>query len=321
LIQSRAITNRARWLGWRKKNLGASEIAALFGVHPFLTAYKLWALKSGLIEEDDDSLVKRRGRHFERTAIDILREENPKWSIHRGRRYYWDDETRLGATPDVDVDTLLDTTALGHGVGVIQIKTVGQWAWKKYWHNPEGEVVAPDWVAIQASQEAYFRGATWAAVFPLVWDVDVPLIQVPLKMHLIRTIERLAEDFWRRVRDNEPYPPDWGRDAALFLDLHRDDSGSTVDLSSDQVFAGLIKARQKLAAIEKRGREAAEERTPIDAQIVSRMGNAAVARWGKEVEQIVTAMTVKEAKIAYTRKAYRVVRPKGFVEEEGVENQ
>ena len=46
-------TNRQEWLESRKSSVGSSEVAALFGVSPWTTRDKLWAIKSGIVEADD----------------------------------------------------------------------------------------------------------------------------------------------------------------------------------------------------------------------------------------------------------------------------
>jgi hypothetical protein len=39
--------SRTEWLAARQPNIGASEVAALFGEHPFLTEFELFRQKSG----------------------------------------------------------------------------------------------------------------------------------------------------------------------------------------------------------------------------------------------------------------------------------
>jgi len=254
MIHSWEITDRDTWLARRGKNINASEVAALFGqrVHPFLTPLKLFALKSGILTEEGDSPTKRRGRYFEPVVADILREDYPDWTITKHTSYFWDEEKRLGATPD-----FWATRPLTYGPLTIQVKTVGQFAFRRHWHTPEGEIAVPLWVAVQANVEAYLTGAAEAGVAALrLGDggLDVLYVDIPLKLPLIRKIEELADEFWLRIKENRPYEPELpGRDRQLVMD--RD------------------------------ARTANEQRKQVDAQLIRRMGNSsrAIVDGGAEV--------------------------------------
>src|SRR5579862_1210871 len=102
-VVEREVGGRDEWLGWRKKNVNASEGACLFGenAHPHLTVYKLWADKGGLLPPDPDNPTLRRGRLLEPVAVELLREEQPGWKVWQPNVYLHDLEARIGATPDV----------------------------------------------------------------------------------------------------------------------------------------------------------------------------------------------------------------------------
>ena len=44
-IETRQITSRDEWLQWRKQDITASVIGALFNVHPYKTALQLYVEK------------------------------------------------------------------------------------------------------------------------------------------------------------------------------------------------------------------------------------------------------------------------------------
>jgi putative phage-type endonuclease len=311
-IHSRTIRNRREWLEWRKQNLNASEIAALFGpdVHPYLTPYKLWNLKCEAISDEADNPTLRRGKKFEPVVIDCLREDHPDWELHQSKVYLHDDETRLGATPDVYA-----TRPDLYGAGIIQIKTVGAFAFERKWHDAEGVVRVPTWIAVQASVEAYLAAASWAAVAAMrLGDggIDIIYVDIPLKPGLIHRLEDLAADFWRRVTENDPYDPDFGRDRKLILDLYREGDGSVLDLTGDEAFYNLVDHREVLHRIEKHGDEAGEERKTLDAQIIHRLGNASAARLG---ETIVRVSMVRKKPYIVKATQYPLVKVKGFKNE------
>lgn len=59
------------WKSLREKNIGGSEVAALFGESPYLTFYKLWHIKRGLIEAPnlDDNERVQAGKFMEGGAL------------------------------------------------------------------------------------------------------------------------------------------------------------------------------------------------------------------------------------------------------------
>lgn len=308
MIHSWPITSREEWLARRKQNVNASEAAALFGpeIHPHLTPFKLWALKCERVPDPEDNPLMERGRLFEPVVIEWVRRDHPDWRLNKTQVYFWDDATRLGCTPDVD-----GTRPDVFGDGIIQIKTVGQSAWKRRWHDENGEIAIPTWVAVQASVEAYLTGSSWAGVAAMKLGdggTEVLYFDVPLKHHLIHAIEDLTAEFWRRVAENDPYDPDYGRDRKLIFDLFVDGTGPILDLSDDIEFGEILQERDQLKEVEKAGESAAAQRKALDARLITKLGNSPAARGSG---RLVTIKMVK--KKAYTVKAqhYPLVKVRG----------
>jgi predicted phage-related endonuclease len=308
VIHSWPIESRAEWLGRRRKNVNASEVAALFGadVHPYLSPFKLWALKCGKAEDEAETPAMRRGKLFEPVVIEILREDHPDWRLHPATSYLWDDESRIGCTPDCYAER---ADIQGHGV--VQIKTVGSYAFKRMWHDEDGDVAVPTWVAVQASVEAYLTGAVWAAVAALrLGDggIDIALCDIPLKPHLIHKIEDLVGEFWRRVDANDPYEPDFGRDRKLVFDLYAEGHGPPIDLTDDAEFRQWLDTRARFKDLEKAGEVAATERKALDARIIHRMGNAPAASCAS---RIVSVKVVKKRAYSVKAQQYPLLSVKG----------
>jgi len=309
MIHSWPIASREEWLARRQANVNASEAAGLFGpeIHPYWTPYKLWALKSGKLPDQEDSPTLRRGRMFEPVVIDILSEDYPDWKINKAETYLWDDQTRIGCTPDVWA-TRPDQP---YGHGVIQIKTVGQFAFKKRWHDENGDVAVPTWVAVQASVEAYLTGASWAGVAAMKLGdggVEVVYIDIPLKPHLIHRIEDLTDELWRRVSANEPFDPDFGRDRKLVFDLYAEGSGPIIDLTGDAELGDILSQRAQFKQVEKAGEDATAQRKILDARIIHKLGNAPSARFGSRVVNI---KLVKKKAYTVKPQQYPLLQVKG----------
>jgi hypothetical protein len=301
MIEIRPIENRDDWLEWRAGDMTASVGACLFGgeVHPYTTAYEQWALHSGLVKPRPIAVaLARRGLYVEKIAPDLIREERPDWEVGANGNYYRDPDARIGATPDLIVRRP-DIA----GIGALDVKSVGAQTFKKWRDRDTGNTELPVWMAIQVNiQVAMIEGATWGAVAPITigdHGLDIEILDVPILPGLVTTFRELARDFWRRVEEKDPYPIDWGRDAGTVLDMYRDDDSSIIDLSDDMGLAAILVQREGYKVTERQGEEAKEARKLLDAMIIDKLGNAAVARTKGGLIKAPT-VRVKEA----IRKAY-----------------
>lgn len=302
------ITSREQWLALRRQDVTASVVGGLLGVSDYVTAYGLWALKSGRIEEDpEDNPAMKRGRLLEPVALQLLAEERPTWTIEAPGVYLRDPAVRLGATPDAYA-TRPDIA----GRGVVQVKTTTETVFRSKWLDPDTrEVVPPMWIVAQAIVEAHLSGASWACVACLVvgFGIDLHIVDVPIHRGLIGRVEDEVLEFWRRVAESDPPPADYARDGAIIAGLYDDDDGSEIDLSDDERIADLIVERARLKAIEAQGAVAEKARKPIDTEIVHRLGNATRARIAGGA--VVEAKTVKRSGFTVGPSSYRTVKVKG----------
>lgn len=311
-VVEREVGDRAEWLGWRKRNVNASEAACLFGegIHPYMSAYKLWAERSGKLADQADNPAMKRGRLLEDDAIELAQAERPGWQIWRPNHYLSHAGWRIGATPDAYFDS-------GARHGVLQIKTVGRYAFNRDWKDKDtGEITPPLWIAVQASVEAFLSRRDLAAVGAMVISdgglLDMHIMDVPLKDGILTRLRTLTEEFWRRVDDDDPYPVDWGRDLETFLALHREDDGSEIDLTGDQDIRQMLVRRAGLKRLEKDGESAREKRREVDGRLIERMGNARKATFG---DQAIYATNIQKRAYTVAAQNYRFIRVKGEIDE------
>ena len=99
-IEKREIKSREEWLKWRKQDITASPIGALFNCHPYSTVFRLYAEKRGTEFIHEDNKAMRRGRWMEPAVAKAVEEMRPEWKLEPARHYLRDPELRLGATPD-----------------------------------------------------------------------------------------------------------------------------------------------------------------------------------------------------------------------------
>lgn len=303
--------SRQDWLGIRGRTIGASEVAALFGVHPFTSAYELHHLKAGTIAADQaETGPMRRGRHLEQVAINFLAEERPSWTVTAnpmpGGHFYRDAGAGLSCTPDAFV-----TDPERGGIGIAQIKSVEPSVFRAKWRTEEGAIEPPLYVAIQAIQEAALTGASWAVVCPLVvgFGLEMPILEVPLHLGLIDQIKARAAEFWQRIAEGAAPNPDYAKDGALLARLYADDDGSEVDLAGDNRIAELLDQREALKLREQDGSAAEKERKALDVEILGKLQNATRGRLadGRSIE----AKTVRRGAYQVKPSSYRAIKIRG----------
>lgn len=285
-VVERPIGDREEWLGWRRSNVNASEAACLWGddIHPYVSAYKLWALRSGKIGEDAENKAMIRGRLLELPAIELMGMEHPQWHVWRPHYYFFHPLWRIGATPDA----FMRSYAQGEIVANLQIKTVGRWAFQKHWIDPDTkEVRVPLWIAVQATVETLMTGLEHNFVAAMVIGdgglLDLHLLLIPHRPGILAALITRAKEFWRRVAENDPYPVDYFKDAEVVLELHREHNGGEIDLTADDRVGALIGMYGELTATIRVGEKAQKSRSVVKAEIIDRMGNARTGRYGEHI--------------------------------------
>jgi hypothetical protein len=321
-IECIEIPDRETWLKWRTPNIGASEAPGLFnGVHPRLSAFRLFGLKTGQIEDDFPEAVidgnsisfpvTDRGLMLESVAIEAAQKLMPHWQINgnptKGGHWFRHKKHRIASTPDTFIFSPDEP-----GVGTMQIKVVADMVFRKNW-MPDGFPEPPLWVVIQAMLDAALSGCSYAYVGAFVigdFTAKFYLFRVPFKPAIIAKTFVLVDEFWARVASGENYDPNFSTDADAIAALYGDDNGSIVSLTgekSDRMKEILVN-REVYKAFEKTGSDAEKSRKLLDAEIVYLLGNATGATLSDG--RIVLAPTTKRKGYEVKPSSYRSVKIK-----------
>lgn len=301
------VGDRQNWLSLRRHDVTASVAGAVFGIHPYVSPYALWSDKSGVAPNDtEETAAMLRGTLLEPAAIAMLRRERPTWRVDYPLQHYWRDETaRIGATPDALV---IDPDRPGYGC--VQIKTCEPSVFRNNWRDEEGELELPLWIATQTLIEMRLTGASWAAVgvMRVGHGVDFDIIDVPRHDGVWARLVDEVREFWRRVEENDPPAPDYGRDGALIAGLYAQDDGTEVDLSGDNRIGEILDQRAALKTTESAGKDAEKKRRELDSEILAKLGSAARARLADG--RTITAKTIKRSGYSVAPSSYRTVKVK-----------
>lgn len=298
-IISTPIVSSEQWHEMRAKNVGASEVGALFGVHEFTTGYGLAARKLGLLVQQPDNPAMRRGRLLEPVAKQMLAELHPDWQLIEPAAYFEDPSIRFGATPDLFVRN-------ERGLGVVQIKTVVPAAFANDWHKDGGTVEPPLWIALQAMSEQHLTGADFAFVAALVvgYGLELELVEVPYLPNVIESVRERVQRFWQMLEAGQLPPPDYGEDGKHLAQVYATDDGSEIDLTGDNELPEIVAQMEGLKAARKTADEGIDE---AKAKILHRIGHATKAKFAGGV---ITAKTVQRKAYQVPASSYRPVNVK-----------
>jgi predicted phage-related endonuclease len=269
MIERRTISDREAWLRWRKEDVTASVVAALFHCHPYTTALRLYAEKRGTEFLNEDNAAMRRGRWMEPAVAKAVSELRPEWRLEAATEYLRDPELRLGATPDFYV------WGDAKGLGICQAKTVAPSMYERDWASG---VEVPLWIILQATVEAMLAEADFIVIAALLVDahnMECCIHEMPRNPAAEEKIRMAVAQFWRNVEAGIEPEPDFARDADTIKAMWRAESVPPIeaDLSGYNELPGLLEERKTL----RDGIRAVEERCEaIDATLRYAMKDAAI---------------------------------------------
>lgn len=243
--QQAAPTAQERWLEERQSGIGASEIAAVLGVNPYMSPYTVWAQKVGLVESDADEKEAVYWGHALQPAVAA------RWSQvagipivdlgqHKIQRS--PDYPHLFATLDYEIpdprfwpmrggDAALWPAALSNvdGPGVLEIKTAGIRSSSEWYEGG-----APLHYQVQVQGQLAVTGYRWGVLACLVGGQQLKWAKVERNDAFIAEMTARVEDFWDLVAGKTPPNVDGSESTTRTLKaLHPSDSGATIKLDAD----------------------------------------------------------------------------------------
>ena len=257
------ITSIGEWLEWRRRDITASRVGALFDAHPYLSREQLAALMRGSSDAGTsmppDNAAMRRGRILEPAVAAAIAEERPQWVLTKASAYHRLPALRLGCTPDYFAES---TDPRERGPGIIQIKTVNPQQWDRWQAKPPLPYV------LQTLTEMLVTGCEWGWLATMVTSQSYPVHYTAVPRHAPAEERILAAvaQWWAEFDSGALAPAAEAAGLAEALD-----DGSSIDLSGDNALPGILDERemlrQSLTAEEARLKE-------LDYQIKNRIGRA-----------------------------------------------
>lgn len=264
------IVTEQQWLAERTRDVTSTEVAALYGLSPYLTHFELWHQKrDGFIEERRAGQRIHWGNRLQ-DAIAAGVAEDRGWSVRRLNVYMRDEQDRLGSSFDFEVLAGGELVPGGDGNPLLEIKNVDNMVFRDEWIDGDAGIEAPQHIELQVQVQMEVANRPWCALVALVGGNDAKVTIRMRDRQIGQDIRRHVRDFWRSIDAGAPPTPDYRQDAEFLCRLHgRADANLTVD--ADAETADLIARYVAIGEI-------AKEREAIKAQVFERVGKASRVR-------------------------------------------
>lgn len=265
--------NREAWLAARGEFIGASEVAALFGLLPksWGSMYSIWCEKTGIsppVEftgewlEWGQLLEEPIARKYEMVTGRTLWNGGGPYCVAQHPTL-----PMLRCTPDRFVISAPDKSS--EHPGVLQIKNA---AWFKEDDWDEGP---PPYIQIQVQSEMACTGAEWASTAVLIGGNKFRYVDVERNPNVIGEIEEQVAYFWRTYVETRIAPDIDGSEAteSILKRLHPKDDGSTVVLD-DEAIALVDQWRSAAAEMLESGKASAAVKKEAENRLRAAIGSA-----------------------------------------------
>lgn len=201
----------------RRKWVGASDVAAILGLDPFMSARDAWASKV-YATDDKPSDAMKLGNALESGVLDLA--EEYLGPLARGRRI-----ERGRFAVNLDAETA-DNIPVDAKVS-LRTDSDGMQKW-----GEAGTDKVPQWVTVQVHAQMMATGADHAFVAALLGGRGFVLYRIQKSNALANVIAKAVFDFWEDYVKTKTPPPDTGTTSLAVLESIRREPKSTIAIEA-----------------------------------------------------------------------------------------
>lgn len=237
------IPDESAWHAIRAKHVGASEVAALFNLSPWMTLWQLHMLKCGKLPDVFESSSMTQGKHFE-PAVASYAQEKFGIRLRKVRRYLTHDTVKLGASLDYEE----------FGGGALIPTELKFSLWGDGWEYDGDELTQiPEYYLLQVQAQLACSPAAPHGQLIAFTGGDLKRMVIPRSHRLIDAVVVATMKFWDDVASETEPPIDFNADADAVNRLAYISKLRSVILQPEMepVFAAYDKARTERLAAEK----------------------------------------------------------------------
>lgn len=204
--------SRDHWLNMRAHDLTSTDMAALFGISPYLTEFELYHRKKSkrvhLIEENERM---KWGSRLEASIADGVADEKGWHDIEPLKDYARIAELKIGSSFDYHRSV--------EG-SLIEIKNVDGIQYAKTWIDDGINLEAPPHIELQVQHQMLVSGKTKTYLCALVGGNSLTIIERQYSEAIGSAILKKAEKFWHDVDNNIEPQVNFERDAEFIKELY-----------------------------------------------------------------------------------------------------
>lgn len=196
------------WYEQRRHTVTASEIAAILGLSPYVSAFDLWHHKATGVDSQPDNRDTRRGRRYERLILEDFTDEHPEFVVVSTGLCVNNDRTWQACTPDglvyeVGGHQVVDDERVpvvdGEPVAVVEAKSA---AMRDEWGEPGSDDI-PAYYRAQVLWQMDTLGLTVAYV-PVVFGFDYREYVVTYDETDVALMRKAAREFLDSIAEDSP---------------------------------------------------------------------------------------------------------------------
>jgi putative phage-type endonuclease len=293
--------DKKSWLELRSKNINSTDVAALFGISPYLTKFELWHRKKrgDVVELEENKRMKWGSVLQDTIAAQIAKDQG--WNIRRMDEYIFDKLLRVGSSFDFHIDRTVEN----ENPGLLEIKNVDGLIFRDQWTvDDNGNIQGPLHIELQVQHQLLVSGREYAYIGALVGGNDEKLIYRKRDKAVISAIRVAVCDFWDSIDANTPPEPNFTEDAAFISKLYGyAEPNKVLDVRGDEKFFTMMEKYRELGEEIKSKQES---RDAIKAELLTIVGDAEKVTGDSFT---ISAGVVAECPINYIRSAYRMFKP------------
>lgn len=176
---------REEWLGWRKKGIGGSDVAAICGFSRYKSAVEVYLDKIGELPPIEDNPKMKAGRMLEPLIADWFAEETGMRVMQQHSIFQHPEHPFMLAN--------IDRWVIGQNAG-LEIKNTGEYS-RGDWFDGQNEIIPTEY-QLQANHYMAILGADrwYVAVLIGGWDFQWRVIE--RDEDLIRNLITIEKGFW-----------------------------------------------------------------------------------------------------------------------------
>lgn len=262
------VTDKEAWLQQRTQDVTSTEVSALYGLSPYMSAFELFHQKRDKeivrIEENERMTW---GKRLE-DAIALGAAETMGWEVEKMDVYMRDVDARMGSSFDYKITKAPERS----GVGILEVKNVDGIVYARKWiDDGEGNIEAPEHIEMQIQHQMEVSDIDWCCLVALVGGNTQKIIYRERNREIGADIRAKVDAFWKMVDANTAPKPDYEKDAQYIIKTMRGEATAGLVAEADADLEELI---TQYAHISKEASDLAKLKDSYKAQILERVGDA-----------------------------------------------